>query len=229
MNGLDKITQRIADDAQAQADAILREGEAQARAITQDWEEKARAESGAILAQGQKAAKERAERLDSMAQMEGRRLLLAAKQEMISQAFDAALEKLLSLPQEEYVELLAKLCVQAAVTGREELIFSPADKEKIGTKVAAKANKLLAEAVAPKLPESATQGKLGAVLETTVNTVTAIAKGTAMLTVSDETRDIKGGFILSGDGVEVNCAFDTLVRLSRPELERQVAQTLFGE
>lgn len=229
MNGLDKITARIAADAQAQADAILSEGKAQARAITQSWEEKARAESRAILAQGERAAKERLERLDSMAQMEGCRLLLSAKQEMLSQAFDAALEKLLSLPQEEYVELLAKLCVKASSTGREELIFSPADKAKIGTKVAARANELLAKAVAPKLPEAATQGKLGAVLETTVNTVTAIAKGTAMLTVADETRDIRGGFILVGDGVEVNCAFDVLVRLSRPELERQVAQLLFGE
>ena len=229
MNGLDKITARIAADAQAQADAILSEGKAQARAITQSWEEKARAESGAILAQGERAAKERLERLDSMAQMEGCRLLLSAKQEMLSQAFDAALEKLLSLPQEEYVELLAKLCVKASSTGREELIFSPADKAKIGTKVAARANELLAKAVAPKLLEAATQGKLGAVLETTVNTVTAIAKGTAMLTVADETRDIRGGFILVGDGVEVNCAFDVLVRLSRPELERQVAQLLFGE
>ena len=57
MNGLDKITARIAADAQAQADAILSEGKAQARAITQSWEEKARAESGAILAQGERAAK----------------------------------------------------------------------------------------------------------------------------------------------------------------------------
>lgn len=227
MNGLDKITARIAADAQAQADAILSEGKAQARAITQSWEEKAQAESGAIIAQGEKAAKERLERLDSMAQMEGRRLLLSAKQEMLSQAFDAALEQLLALPQEEYVELLAKLCVKAAVTGREELIFSPADKARVGTKVAARANELLAKAVAPKLPEAATQGKLGAVLETTVNAVTAIAKGTAMITVAEETRDMKGGFILSGDGVEVNCAFDVLVRLSRPELERQVAQLLF--
>lgn len=229
MNGLDKITARIAADAQAQADAILNEGKVRARAIAREWEEKAQAESEEILEQGKKAARERSERLDSTAQMEGRRLLLSAKQEMISQAFDAAREKLLSLPQEEYIELLAKLCVKASVTGREELIFSPADKARVGVKVAAKANKLLAEAVGPKLPEEATQGKLGAVLETAVNTVAAIAKGTAMITVSDETRDIKGGFIMVSDGVEVNCAFDTLVRLSRPELERQVAQVLFGE
>lgn len=229
MNGLDKITGRIAADAQAQADAILNEGKAQAKAIAQQWEEKAKAESGDILAQGEKAAKERMERLDSMAQMEGKRLLLGTKQELISQAFDKALEDLRALPQDEYVELLAQLCAKAAATGREEIIFSPADKAQVGTKVALRANELLAKAVAPKLPDEATHGKLGSILETAVTAVNAIAKGTALLTVSSETRDIQGGFILSSDGVEVNCAFDTLVRLSRPQLERQVAQILFGE
>ena len=57
----------------------------------------------------------------------------------------------------------------------------------------------------------------------------ALLAGTGMLTLAEETRPIQGGFILAADGVEVNCAFETLVRLSRPELERQVAQILFGE
>ena len=53
MNGLDKITARIAADAQAQADAILSEGKAQARAITQSLEEKARAEEALADLYGQ--------------------------------------------------------------------------------------------------------------------------------------------------------------------------------
>ncbi len=229
MNGLDKITARITADAQAQAEAILTEGRAQARAVREQWEEKAAREREAILRQGEKAAQERLERLDSVAQMEGKRLLLAARQEMISKAFDAALEELLSLPQEEYIELLAILCVKAASTGREEIVFSPKDKDKVGDKVAKRANEILAKQVAPKLPQEATQGKLGAILEAAVNTVSAFARGTAMLTVAEETRDIKGGIILRSEGVEVNCAFETLVRLARPQLERQVAGVLFGE
>ena len=38
---------------------------------------------------------------------------------------------------------------------------------------------------------------------------------------------IRGGLILSDGDVEVNCAFETLVRLQRGELDRQVAKVLF--
>lgn len=52
--------------------------------------------------------------------------------------------------------------------------------------------------------------------------------GGGKLTLSAETRPIQGGVVLRSGGVEVNCAFDTLIRLVRPQLERQVAGVLFG-
>ncbi len=229
MDGLNKITERIAADARAEADAILADGKAEAREITAQWQAKADRETAAILAQAEKDANQRAKRLEDMAHMEGRKLLLEAKQECIAAAFDKALADLLSLPQEEYVDLLARLAVKAASTGREELIFSDADKARVGAKVAQRANDLLARQVAPQLPEELKNSAAGALLDKAVTRGAAFAKGTAMLTVAEETRPIKGGFILSGEGVEVNCAFETLVRLARPELERQVAQALLGE
>ena len=48
------------------------------------------------------------------------------------------------------------------------------------------------------------------------------------LTLSGETVPIQGGFILKDGNVEVNCAFDTLVRLQKAETAGQVAQRLFG-
>ena len=48
------------------------------------------------------------------------------------------------------------------------------------------------------------------------------------LTLSGETAPIQGGFILKDGNVEVNCAFDTLVRLQKAETAGQVAQRLFG-
>jgi len=47
------------------------------------------------------------------------------------------------------------------------------------------------------------------------------------LTLSEEARPIRGGLILRGDRVEVNCSFETLVRLQRDALAAQVAQVLF--
>jgi len=214
MNGIEKITGRIAADAQAQAEAILSEAKAQAEAIAADAQAQAKRECVGILDQGGKDAQERADRIASMAQLEGRKRLLAARQESISAAFDRALQKLLKLPAGEYTELLAQMAARASVTGREAVILSSKDRKKAGKQVVAKANELLAK-------------KASASGET--NKDTASASGTGQLTLSQETREIPGGFILADEGVELNCAFDTLVRLARPELERQVAQILFGE
>ncbi len=229
MNGIEKITERITADAQAQADAILTQAKADAASITAQWEAQAQKESADILSRGERAAVEREQRLESVAQLEGRKLILAAKQEMLGRAFDQALEQLLSLPEEEYVDLLAALCARAAVTGWEEVLLSPADRDRVGKKVVSKANELLAKAVSPKLPDELTGSKAGAFLDKMVTAGSALLAGTGMLTLSQETRPIRGGFILAAEGVEVNCAFDTLVRLSRPQLEREVAGLLFED
>ena len=63
-------------------------------------------ERGEILARGERAAAERLERLKSAAQMERRKLELSAKQEVLTEAFDQALERLCTLPDEEYIQLL---------------------------------------------------------------------------------------------------------------------------
>ena len=49
------------------------------------------------------------------------------------------------------------------------------------------------------------------------------------LTVAEETRPIRGGFILADSRVEVNCSFDTLVRLQKNETAGAVAKILFPE
>lgn len=53
--------------------------------------------------------------------------------------------------------------------------------------------------------------------------------GGGMLTLSGETRPIKGGFVLRNGNVEINCSFETLVRLQRSEASGDVAKLLFPE
>jgi len=47
------------------------------------------------------------------------------------------------------------------------------------------------------------------------------------MTLAEETRPLNGGFVLSGGAVEVNCSFDTLVRLQKAELTGKVTGVLF--
>ncbi len=227
MNGSDKITARIAEDGRKENEGLLSQARAQAAEIAARYRAEAQAAADEVLAQGRRAAGERARHLDSTAQMECRKALLAAKQDVIEEAFRAAHKKLLDLPREEYVAFLADLAAKASATGREKLIFSPNDRAQVGKAVVAAANEKLAKAVSPKLPEEVTSSKAGAILDKVVAGASAVLSGTAMLTLAEETRPMDGGFILSDGAVEVNCTFDTLIRLQRGALAGEVATVLF--
>jgi V/A-type H+-transporting ATPase subunit E len=229
MDGIEKITARIREDAQREIAGIEAQAAQKAEAIREQYREQAKREAQTILTRGQKAAEERQERLQSAAGLERRKLELAAKQEVLNEAFALAVEKLCSLPEEQYIALLADMAVRAARSGREQLIFSQKDRARIGKQVVMAANEILVKRVAPELPESLADSKVGAFLGKVVQSTTAMVTGTGMLTLSEETRPIRGGFILSDGDVEVNCAFDVLVRMERERLEKDVADLLFAQ
>lgn len=127
MTGIEKITARIQEDAQQEVDAVLAEAKAQADSITARYAAQAEQAAAAIREKGERSAEECRQRLNSTAQMDAKKKALSAKQEMLDKAFALALEKLNQLPEEEYVDLLAKLAVKASASGSEQLIFSATD------------------------------------------------------------------------------------------------------
>jgi V/A-type H+-transporting ATPase subunit E len=198
MTGIENITGRIQADADAEIAQIRQDAAAQVEQIQADYEKLSRQEAEEIVEKGQKMADERGARLVSAAQMEAKKMTLAAKQEVLDEAFALALEKLTKLPEEEYVTLLANLIVKASSTGHEQVILNQVDRARYGVKACVKANEQLEAA-----------GKVGGI------------------TLSEQTRPIQGGLLLSSGAVEVNCALETLVRLSRTELTHEVSELLF--
>lgn len=198
MEGIEKITARIIEDAEREIAAMQQETEEEVNTLLAQAQTEAEQESMELLVRGRRAAEERRERLSSSADMECRKLELAAKQELLQQSFDAALEELCALPQERYVTLLSALAVEASSSGRERMILSARDADRLGEDIVKAANAALQKA-----------GRRGE------------------LTLSQETRPIPGGFILAEGDVELNCAFDTLIRLQREKLEKEVAAILF--
>lgn len=195
MNGIEKITQLIESDAQAEIDRVLGDARDEAARIAAQYQAQADAEAAELAAKNEKAAAEREERLVSVAQMEARKVTLGAKQEMVEKAYIRALEKLCAMPDEQYVAVLADLLVQASSSGHEEAVFSAEDQKRVGKAAVEKAN--------------AASGK--------------------KLALSAETLPIKGGFILKDKNVEVNCTFETLVRLQKAETAGAVVKKLFPE
>ncbi|MGI5963441.1 MAG: V-type ATP synthase subunit E [Lawsonibacter sp.] len=228
MEGIEKITAKIVQDSEAEITRLMAETDQKVQSIGEAAKIQADKETAETLARGQRAAQERLERLKSAAVMETRKLELAAKQEVLGEAFALALEKLCTLPEEEYVALLTRLALEASTTGKEQLVFSPKDRVRVGKQVVVAANEAMVKGITPGLPETLTDTKVGAFFEKVVNTTAAMMTGTGMLTLSEETREMKGGFIMVDGDVEINCAFETLVRLQREKLEKEVAQVLFG-
>ena len=228
MNGIEKITGQIDADVQKEIDAALDQAKAQAREIEDRYASQAQSQAEAIRRKGEQDAALRQERLVDVAKLEARKSLLAAKQDLVGQAFDLALKKLLELPDQEYINLLAKLAVAASRTGREQVIFSQKDRSRFGKAVVTRANELLARQVAPKLPDDLTETKAGAVLDKVVTGASAVLAGTGMLTMAEESRPMAGGLILRDGRVETNCSFEVLIHLQRDALSAEVARALFA-
>ena len=227
MNGIEKITGQIDADIQKEIDDLTAQAQAQAAEIGAGYDRQAQEQTQAILERGKRDAALRRERLGSVAQLEARKLTLSAKQEMVGRAFDLALQKLVDLPEADYIALLARLAVEASRTGREQVIFSQKDRARYGKQVVTQANEILARRVAPKLPEDLTASWAGAMLDRVVTGASAVLSGTGMLTLAEESRPMAGGLILRDGRVETNCSFEVLIRLQRGALSAEVAQVLF--
>lgn len=139
MNGLDKIIARMEADTQAACDAlaaraaenaaaILRDCQAQADAVTRDSAQRAEAQ-----------AAEHLEHLNGSSQLACRQRVLAAKQQLIDEAFARTAQALAALPQADYIDLLAALAAENG-SGDEELLLSAHDRETVGAAVVDAAN-----------------------------------------------------------------------------------------
>lgn len=199
MNGLEKITARIETDAVADAARMAEEARQQCEAILAEGEKKAQESYWKKIQEGAKATEDRVARLAKAADMEARKSILACKQEIVSEAFTRAEEKLRALSGEKYVSFLASLAARAAVTGEEEIVLSRKDRDAVGKMTAAKANELLA------------------------------AGGmTAKLTLSRETGDFDGGLILRDGDISVNCTVSALIAEARQSQASEAAAELFA-
>ena len=156
MNGIEKLTGRIHQETQEAIQARLAQARAQAEEIRANYAAQAARERQEILDKGRQALAERQERLAGMAQLEARKQALSARQQVVEEAFQKALEILCSLPEDEAVPLLARLAAAAAETGEEEVLLSPAQRDTLGKQVVAQANALLSQGkltLGPAAPE----------------------------------------------------------------------------
>lgn len=199
MNGIDRISQRILEDAQAEAARIIEEAEQRARSIKDRKVKEVEKSNQKLHEENMAKAQERRRRMLSAAELEMKKETLAAKQQMIDEAMEKAKQAIMDMPKDEYGRVISKMLLESA-QGHEEVVFSAADEERLDQSLIDQVNQELKE-----------QGKKGE------------------LKLSPERGEFEGGFILRSGGMEINNTFGAILRMSRNHLEARLAEILFGK
>ena len=190
-------------------DTIIQRLNIDAKAETDALLEKARQEAAAVAARYQAQADKEA------ADLAARNERLAAERE----------ERLISAAQME-----ARKTVLAAKQAVMEETYAKA-LEKLRNLSETRYVEVLTELLLQAAPHGVGEVLFSAQDRETVGRAAvdaANAQNGGQLTLSDETAGIPGGFILRNGSIEVNCAYDTLIRLQKTETAGQVARQLFG-
>lgn len=201
MNGINKITERIAADTQAEISVVRENAEAKCREVKASYEKQAQDEYEKLVKEGTEDGALQVDRLKKTAVMEAKKSVLTMKQEAVDKVLLESIKRICDMPEERYVLFLAKLASEAAFTGTEEVIFNKRDcKSGTARAVVAKANELLKKrGIMPKL------------------------------TVSSKNGGFSSGIVVKQGDIEVNCSVETLVEMSRDKLASEIAGALFDE
>lgn len=197
---LEKILAKIKDDAQREADRIKGQASAKSSQIIKDAKQQADVTKEQLIDEAKQRASRYKERQVSMASLDFRKAVLEEKQKAIDLAFEKAMEQLLSLKGQKYLELLEELILESVEVGDEELILSSEDQKKL--------YQGFIESLNVKLNAEGKKGELK---------------------ISEETRDISGGVILRRGKIEINSSFESLLESSRDELEAEVSKLLLSD
>ncbi|HHX01220.1 MAG TPA: hypothetical protein GX739_00975 [Firmicutes bacterium] len=199
MAGLEQLTNKILEDAKLQADRTIKQAQEEAQSILDQARKRTEAQCDKIITDAQQQAEELKERLMSVAELNARKERLRVKQELIGQAFDQALERLCSLPEDQYFALLADLITMASTTGAETIVLAERDLKRLPPDFVANVN-----------DKVKTKNRPGS------------------MSLAQESAPIKGGFVLKAGKVSVNHSFEAVLKQNYDHLAMEVASLLFS-
>lgn len=190
---IENITANILKDANNNAEISLINADKTKNDIIDNAEKEAEALKVLAAEKANKDAESLKSRKVSAAELQGRKMMLSAKQDAIKKSFDVALNKLKSMPEDKYVEFLTNEIAKVPYS-QGTIILNKKDRENIGEK--------LVKAVNDKLKAE-------------------------KFTLSNDTVNSSGGFILKSGSVEINSTFETLLDSIKDEITNEVANALF--
>ena len=197
MPGAEKLIEKILSDAQRDAEAAWADVEAKKQALRDKTLREIERRKAEIERMADETIAENKKRMAAVYDLEYRKQLLAAKQEMMQKAREAALVRLRALDDKSYIALMKKRLLECASSGTGAIAVSPGET---------------------RLNE-AFLADVNAELKKTV--------GRGEIKLLPERRDIDGGFVYIDGGMEIDVSLRALMDEAWQQAETQVAAVLF--
>lgn len=197
MAGAEKLIEKIIGDAEAEAAKLRQDADDKISAMRLELERDLEQQKALLEKESADASLEKKRRMAAVYDLEYRKQLLAAKQEMMGKARALALEKLLALSDAQYLALMKRRLLACAESGEGAVAISK-DEKRLDDKFLADVNGEL----------KSTAGK-------------------GALTFAAEKRGISGGFVYISGGMEINVSLEALLAEAWTDSEAEVAAILF--
>lgn len=199
MVGIDNLTEKILEEARVKERETLILANEERDKILQKKIHEAKELEKEILEVAIRESKIRKERILSNAQLQVRNRKLEVKQKIIEKVFNSAIEELCAFSRDDYLNYIKQKTLSLDISGDEKLIVNEEIRALITESFLMELNNELLK-----------KGKKG------------------MISLSEEVRGFKGGFVLEKNGIEINNTFEALVGSLKDELEYEVAKVLFS-
>ncbi|MEG2353503.1 MAG: V-type ATP synthase subunit E [Clostridium sp.] len=199
MSNINNLTSKIMEDAQLRANSIIDEAKQEESKIILKKVSEAKNIQAQLIEKAKEEAIRKQERIISSAQLKVRNDKLSAKQEMINNVFKSSIEILSNMDSERFLLFMEEAILNSELIGTETLIISNEFKSYVTPEVLKNINDKLV--------------KLG-------------RSGEVHLANGD--RNVKSGFIIAENGIEINYTFEELVDSYREEIGYEVANALFN-
>lgn len=173
MTGLENIQEKILAQSKLNCEKIITEANEKAKAILVEARQKAQKTYSDIIKSAEEASRIKSVLAKSGAESITRNRYLEVRNAIINDIISAAYEEIEKLSDEEYFEMLRKLCFKHIAPGEYVMYLNSHDLS--------------------RLPDD---------FEDSIN---SLIYETSAVYIKKEPIDISNGFVLKGDGVEINC------------------------
>ena len=223
MNGLSKITDKILNEARAEAAEKLAAADEKCAEITVEYSARAEEIKRGITARSKAQAEEMISRARSSGENVEKNMILSVRAELIDKAFAKAESEILAMPEEKYIDFLSSLLASTFACQLEDEKVNRELYGEEGDEVVEKYEVLLGAADKARIGE-----KLLPDVKRKLVGKDALDKF-SMLVMAEDSANIEGGFVLRVGSMEINNSVKAIFGEIRPRLEAEVNKILFAD